>query len=1407
MSIVKTKLKDALEAIGKKDYITAKKAVLQVLDYEPDNYNANVFLGLASLELEEYDQGEQAYKKAIDVKPEQLTAWQGISKFYERREDWDKYAGVLERLMNLYAQSNDAVKCGETAQKYIDIRRQLGDPAQLLDSLSLLLPESPYYSVLSSLPPPDHTAPESTSTYRIQIALHDALTVLEEMIELVEQQEENYMRKEFERRRTRLGAGTPEQIRQAIGREVWGSSRLPALYAELLNHPNTSDELRRKTDAKLLRYKLQYLHSFSTADPTDGPKSKLATEVTDLIKGAVILKIPDELAWILFLDGKDAGTIADYDYDHLRQFMELFPSHPNSMILRGYFMYSGISLDKECDSDVEKRIREDLDVGYSMIQEAYTAIKSANCILATRIVAKVCLQELDYANVIEVADLGLTLVKKFESNHATSLPLVRLSFQADLATSLVHLSPPKNHRRAQTIIDEILRAAADNVPALLGQGYVFAEAKKWSEAERVFGRVEQLLSQDDLDSLRSREEHAWCLSQLGKLHEATTILGEVLQSLNDHEGTEHDRARCNWRLGRSHWDMMGEARGEAYKYFIAALKCDSTYAPAFTSLGLYYSEYATPPDPTRASKCFQKAFELDPREAEAASRLATGFADEQDWDLVEVVARRTIEGEGGMEGGQLTGKFLPTNVWAWKAIGIVELTRRNYLSAITAFQVALRAEPDDHLTWVRLGEAYHRSGKHNAALKALERAHALDGKDWVCIYFSAEVYRQLGHYQQGIDQLQTILGSRPSEICALVSLARTHFDLGHLESNAGYLARAEQSFLSAVRKALAAIENSTGFRAVIWKLIADALYFLGSSPVFHEESAVVQIVSAVTAILGANASTRVSGIIPATVNTPLTRTSVVEVAVLAYDHRTTLGSSEASAVGSAWFDLAISLRSLANRLNPGPRRENAQKQSIESITEAIRSCPMVDNYWVALGDAHFTSQPKIAQHAYIRALELNSKSAVTWTNLGLLYLYHNDAELANEAFYLAQSSDPDYNLAWLGQALVADAGGHGPGALAILEHTISFSFIVPEADYLYAFKGFSKQKNDKISTSESLVPAFFVLDRYCKARPNDASALHLFGLVCESIHQPDLAVKWIAKAIALLEESYEEAEDNKVERQFSIAHSNIGRVKLTLRDYDGALESFESALGLLPEDEQEESVTFLRAHCHFGSGIAHFRQQNLEEALNSFEAALETATGKNVPIVRGEITVLLAQALWAIGTEDTRELAKTKLLECISDDLENLTAINTLAAMGILTDDDGLLDAALSEILALPVDDRSQLDLSRNVDYLLIMHHLGRDNSSEAVAVAQKAVHAEPSAKQARHQLATLLLQMHQYDTIIPVLSGVALDDLDSSRELIKLGAVSHSVTGQGDVKRLAQKCVMMKPFDPEGWRILALPT
>jgi superkiller protein 3 len=69
-------------------------------------------------------------------------------------------------------------------------------------------------------------------------------------------------------------------------------------------------------------------------------------------------------------------------------------------------------------------------------------------------------------------------------------------------------------------------------------------------------------------------------------------------------------------------------------------------------------------------------------------------------------------------------------------------------------------------------------------------------------------------------------------------------------------------------------------------------------------------------------------------------------------------------------------------------------------------------------------------------MTLVTKDVATWTNLGLLYLHHGDVELANEAFRRAQTLDPDYTLAWVGQGLIAAAQNQDREARTLFEHAV-----------------------------------------------------------------------------------------------------------------------------------------------------------------------------------------------------------------------------------------------------------------------------------------------------------------------------------------------------------------------------------
>ncbi|XP_075397402.1 superkiller complex protein 3 [Tenrec ecaudatus] len=123
---VKTALKNARDAIRNKEYKEALKHCKTVLKQEKNNYNAWVFIGVAAAELEQPDQAQGAYKKAAELEPDQLLAWQGLASLYEKCNHInakDDLPGVYQKLLDLY-ESVDKQKWCDVCKKLVDLYHQ-----------------------------------------------------------------------------------------------------------------------------------------------------------------------------------------------------------------------------------------------------------------------------------------------------------------------------------------------------------------------------------------------------------------------------------------------------------------------------------------------------------------------------------------------------------------------------------------------------------------------------------------------------------------------------------------------------------------------------------------------------------------------------------------------------------------------------------------------------------------------------------------------------------------------------------------------------------------------------------------------------------------------------------------------------------------------------------------------------------------------------------------------------------------------------------------------------------------------------------------------------------------------------------------------------------------------------------
>jgi len=161
----------------------------------------------------------------------------------------------------------------------------------------------------------------------------------------------------------------------------------------------------------------------------------------------------------------------------------------------------------------------------------------------------------------------------------------------------------------------------------------------------------------------------------------------------------------------------------------------------------------------------------------------------------------------------------------------------------------------------------------------------------------------------------------------------------------------------------------------MWKVVADALFGLSKAAVFVDERAVGDILNHTNSLLQGHASTRIAQVFSprsTTKHTPLTRRHVLESAVAAYDYRITVGSTEDIVLGSALFDLAVALHAWCAEAK-SDTSETASDSAVSLLKQALQKEPGNPVYWTALGNMYFLGKPKAAQHAYIKALEHDSK--------------------------------------------------------------------------------------------------------------------------------------------------------------------------------------------------------------------------------------------------------------------------------------------------------------------------------------------------------------------------------------------------------------------------------------------------
>lgn len=1188
-------------------------------------------------------------------------------------------------------------KAQDVVDKFMDYVRVNGDKLEYADALWLQLPESPLYDILGGrFPAPGHT--------------------YERIAGILEDFEKKKINNLIGERRTRLGAKLSE-VSLEVKREVYAQSKLEHIYRQLINWTN-DDDLRRTYEEKLVKYCYERLLATAPGES----KTQEHAKVLGLANDMVAINHPYKLAWDLAIDWQDHKEVKEWNIEVLRQYCNHFPDSDLYKVITA-FLTSNISpfpkeeekkdapkasannSDESSDDDdggvptyVVPLTEEDRLV---MLIEGVTTLESA---FGYRLAGELFMHAGEYESTVEFMRKARDFLAKERAKMGIRFQNTDDSYLLSLGTALVYYQSPRHHAEAKSLFDQVLNHDDSSTPALIGVGLIYEEEEEYDEA---IGFLSKALERDETNT-RVRSEAAWVKALKGDWGTARSELQHCIDLLGTKDPQKNLLADTQYRLGTCVWniDPSRQARKQrkgdcAYSYWLAALNNNLNHAPTYTSLGVYYSDYAK--DKKRARRCFQKALELSSAEVVAAEQLARSFADDGDWDRVELVAQRIVD----------SGKVKPPPgskrkgiSWPFAALGVAELNKQEFHKAIVSFQSALRLAPNDYHSWVGLGESYHSSGRYIAATKAILNAQKLEeetesdvsGDTWFTKYMLANIKRELGEYDESVALYQAVMKTHPGEDGVILALLQTMVESALTSVEKGLFGKAIELAIDLIKLA-SSTEGAVLETFNFWKTLGDAcsvfvhvqsrLDDFPSEQIQHllkqvSEDATGLFVSVDKVAIGANGTeTDDDDFSPA-----LKQALHGMIVLFKQAIHVTSQDRHAQAVGYFNLGWAEQQAHACLKLESRKKPSNYVKAAIRAFKRAIELEAGNSEFWNALGVVTSEVNPSVSQHALVRSIHLNERSPVGWANLGTLALLSGDMKLANESFTRAQSADPDYAHAWIGQGFVALMCGDAKEARGLFTHAMG----IAEASSLPTRQHYSASMFDHILTAppglsvSDLIQPLFALNQVQSLRPQHLAFGHLATLLQERTRESTRAVKLLESVCSEIETDYERTESSESLARFTLARTDLARAYLADGSYEKATECGDMALGLSSEEGESELSSEqrkkARLSAHLTVGLSHYFTNNFAEALKCFEAALEESD--NNP----DATCLLTQVLWAQGTEEARDRARSALFEVIESRPDHVQSVLLLGVIALLDNDEDSLEAVVEELQNLRTNDK-----------------------------------------------------------------------------------------------------------------------
>lgn len=827
------------------------------------------------------------------------------------------------------------------------------------------------------------------------------------------------------------------------------------------------------------------------------------------------------------------------------------------------------------------------------------------------------------------------------------------------------------------------------------------------------------------------------LKNRGNLEEAADVVGSVLES-----------PEAWLTLGKIHWEMSDF--GHSLMAFLKGIHADPYNWECFVYLGNYYIEHGN--DVERAKKCYQKALLINPDSEQAGIGLSTAYRLLQSSDEnLELLQKLTSQGNGPK--------------WAWLQLGLQLLERNDVSQSIQALRSAIKIDPSDNHSWECLADAYLARGAYTCALRSYQRAFQLNPETFYPLIQLANIKLLIGQHDEAMENFTKVLNENKDNLPALKGLAETHFSIAKNYITKQQFVRARENIQEAVNNLVEAAIIRSDF-SCIWKLFGDACYFVAVMP---EKFSYLSVAPKVINLESSDDSVIIK------------REEIFLLAIRCYCRALHL-SKESSLL---WHDLARCYLAQFS-LNPLIDTKTVANKSLAAAKQAVRLSPSTWIHWNLLGVICMTEEIKnyaLAQHSFVVAIRKEANNAVSWANLGSLYLHLGDFYKANEAFSWAQRADPAYVNSWIGQGIIAEKlarkeamdlfrhatqlGYHNQGALGYC-HWVLTTLLDPEAkkDDLYVYS---------IENMHAISVALDEIARYINHFPNDAYARNANGLLLERKKLYRSAIDQFSASL--------ECVSNDSERDAVLV--NLSRIMIQLGNYIDSIEV-----------NQKIKTPDFKSHCLLA--LALFKAERYEESYSSYEVVLQwfAKSGSDKANI---LCAMAAMASMFQGIDDV----KTLLFQCIEIQPPIISGLLAAAALGLLHNDLNLTALVLNELKV--YEDHE--DYRHHIALLSAYFCLIQNDIVDAIRVVSKFVHKHPGDERLWITLARFLLEIDTRAFRNCAQKGLVLGRKSNSQhtaQIACLKALSDLIDSRGrEGTKSVLQAIHSFPANVESWSIL----